>query len=258
MGIFDFLKSKNNKIELNERNDLKEIQVDWISEIDKIYDGEKALKKHDYEHSELLRTVLYFKDEFDDGERLDIYVSNYNEAKLIINQIIDKIGKHKFTKTEKDAGDELKHIHVSDNLHIFYNGIGFERVVIAYTPVEVKNGLHKYFHENGKLSQEVNYKDDIKNGSFKVYDENGNLKVEGNFKEGVQEGYWKFFEDGSLNQEGLYKDDKQHGVWKIYHKNGQIVEECNWNNGNRDGVLKQFLENGELLREVNFKNGVEI
>lgn len=257
MGIFDFLKSNNNKIELSERDDLNEIQVDWISGIDKIYDGEKALKKHDYEHSELLRTVLYFKDEFDDGERLNIYVSNYNEAKLIINQIINKIGKNKFTKT-KDAGDGLKHIHVSDELQIFYNAFGVERIVIGYNPVEVKNGLHKYFHENGKLSQEVNYKDDIKHGSFKVYDENGNLKAEGNFKEGVQEGYWKFYEDGNLYQDGLYKNDEQHGVWKIYYKNGQIEEECNWNNGNRDGILKQYSKNGELMREVNFKNGVEI
>lgn len=28
--------------------------------------------------------------------------------------------------------------------------------------------------------------------------------------------------------------------------------------GNRDGILKQYAKNGELLREVNFKNGVEI
>ena len=45
---------------------------------------------------------------------------------------------------------------------------------------------------------------------------------------------------------------------KYYYPSGQIEEESHWNNGKRDGTLKQYLENGDLARELNFKNGLEI
>jgi len=39
----------------------------------------------------------------------------------------------------------------------------------------------KVYHENGKVNEEITFKNGKKNGPMKIYDENGNLKRQSNF-----------------------------------------------------------------------------
>lgn len=88
------------------------------------------------------------------------------------------------------------------------------------------DGFCKYYHENGKLRVEVNYKkgkqlDQIINS----FDENGNLIRTVEFKKGFLTGpFIEYFSTGEIKLEGVYKKDKIHkGSQKIYLKNGDIV-----------------------------------
>jgi hypothetical protein len=88
------------------------------------------------------------------------------------------------------------------------------------------DGFCKYYHENGKLRVEVNYKkgkqlDQIINS----FDENGNLIRTVEFKKGFLTGpFVEYFSTGEIKLEGVYKKDKIHkGSQKIYLKNGDIV-----------------------------------
>ncbi len=119
-----------------------------------------------------------------------------------------------------------------------------------------REGLHKYYHENGQLQSEGNYKDGKQEGLWKSYSYNGQLWVEENFKDDKKEGLFKFyFENGQLKGEGNYKDDKQEGLHKNYHENGQLKSEGNFKDGKPEGLWKFYSENGELESEKNFKDG---
>ncbi len=50
------------------------------------------------------------------------------------------------------------------------------------------NGIIKEYYNNGKIKEEVSYKDGKLNGIFKEYYENGSLKSEGRFKNGFLDG----------------------------------------------------------------------
>ena len=69
----------------------------------------------------------------------------------------------------------------------------------------------------------------IKEGLCKYYHENGQLKSEGNFKDNKKEGLWKwYYENSQLKYEGIFKDGKQEGLWKWYYENGQLEKEINY------------------------------
>ena len=91
------------------------------------------------------------------------------------------------------------------------------------------------------------YKDDKKEGLWKYYHDNGQLKREGNYKDGKEDGLWKYylFNNGHLTSEGYYKDGYENGVWKKYSLNGEIQWERTYKKGEviydyEDGPWENF------------------
>ena len=67
-----------------------------------------------------------------------------------------------------------------------------------------KNGKYTGYYENGQISWESNYKDDLLDGQTTHYYENGQLEQEGYYKDGSVEGKWTFYnEDGSFKKEEI-------------------------------------------------------
>ena len=90
--------------------------------------------------------------------------------------------------------------------------------------------------------------------------------------------------DYTKTQEGKYKNDEKHGTWTVYHpggvlpavisnyKNGElhgkvknyefrgnrIISEAEYKNGVKDGKVKIYNENGKVVKEQKFKNGVQV
>ena len=160
----------------------------------------------------------------------------------------------------------------------------------------VRDGLWKYYYENGRVKSEITYSDDettrqVKNyykngqlenegqektilvkkgnyysevneryGSWKYYRENGRLKKEGGYINNKPDGLWKwYFENGQLVLEGEFKEGSSNGLWKSYdEKNGQLQSEGNYINNNQNGLWKFYDENGNLKETKVYKNGVEV
>jgi len=85
---------------------------------------------------------------------------------------------------------------------------------------EMFQGKVKFFHENGKVFQNVNY--------FKG-------EPEGNFSE--------FYDTGETQRVGKYSKGLRDGMWKIYHKNGKIQSRGKYKNGEKAGIWKTFYKN---------------
>lgn len=95
------------------------------------------------------------------------------------------------------------------------------------------DGYAIMYHENGKISEEGNWKINKWVGSYKLYYENGQVQHEFVF-----------------NQAG-----KRDGPQKYFFDNGQVAIEGNFANGKESGLIKEFYENGDIKAEKNYAEG---
>ena len=128
------------------------------------------------------------------------------------------------------------------------------------------DGISKFYNEKGEIEREVFYNSGEKNGATKFYDESGHLK-NGVFKlfyDNGQCGFEGFYVDGELKSEkryyrkGYLKSEKENGVQREYYEDGKLKSEKNYQEGKKHGIQREYfngLRGHHLEREENYKNG---
>jgi uncharacterized protein len=104
-------------------------------------------------------------------------------------------------------------------------------------PFSLEDGIQKEFHENGKPSYIVNYKEGDREGLHEFFNKNG----------------FKWMTEN-------YKNDKLEGEkiqYQIEGLEGVLKFKCNYKNGKPDGEMLQYWNDGTLSRKVFFKDGEE-
>lgn len=105
---------------------------------------------------------------------------------------------------------------------------------VPLSDVEVKNGIAYHKGEdkpfsgtvfskfkNGKLKEEVSYRNGKLNGPFKVWTEFGFPLTEGEWQDGRKTGAWtEYYENGEKRFSGEYLDDREAGQWTYYDRGG--------------------------------------
>nr|NQU90720.1 hypothetical protein [Bacteroidota bacterium] len=117
-----------------------------------------------------------------------------------------------------------------------------------------------YIFKDGNMVGEGIIKDDgLKNGEWKDYFNDGSLKAEGAYTEGVKIGKWNYYHANSrLEQTGKYDNDgKLTGKWVWYYPSGNILREEYYIDGLADGLMTEFTEEGEVIAEGEFIEGME-
>lgn len=88
-------------------------------------------------------------------------------------------------------------------------------------------GPRLVYHPNGKIAENVSYKDNLKNGISKIFSKEGILIEEANYSNGMLNGNYKVFEDsGKLAVKGQFKNDIKKGMWYFY-ENDKLVKSEN-------------------------------
>lgn len=89
-------------------------------------------------------------------------------------------------------------------------------------------GLRSVFYPNGKIAEEINYKNNLKNGTYKRYTESGIIIEESNYKNNEFDGLAIFRDpdDGNIVSKGKFVNGKKVGVWQFFEK-GKLVKEKN-------------------------------
>ncbi len=91
---------------------------------------------------------------------------------------------------------------------------------------EIFHGEVKWYFENGKVFQIVNYKNGSLFGDREVYYENGKMKSKTTYKNGKIDGNWKeYYENGNTKEAGSYMNGQKEGTWKTYYDNGKLKNE---------------------------------
>jgi antitoxin component YwqK of YwqJK toxin-antitoxin module len=113
------------------------------------------------------------------------------------------------------------------------------------------DGYAIMYHENGKISEEGNWKANRWVGDYKLYHENGQIQHEFVFNQnGKRDGQQKYFyENGQLAVEGNFANGKEAGVIKEYYENGDVKAEKTFNDGSVDlASIKEFQPKKPLVK----------
>lgn len=89
-------------------------------------------------------------------------------------------------------------------------------------------GLRSVFYPNGKIAEEIIYKNDLKSGVYKRYTESGIMIEESNYKNDQYDGIAIFrdADDGTIVSKGKFTNGKKTGIWQFFEK-GKLVKEMN-------------------------------
>ncbi len=144
----------------------------------------------------------------------------------------------------------------------------------------MKQGKWKYFYDNGQVSLEGEYKNDLKHGYFKEYAKDGTLLSTSKYIEGIlQEDVAElakldikreYYPNGKVKTVASYKNDVPEGIRREYSPEGEVVAGYVFKNGtmigegiideegNRDGPWKEYYPNGALKSEGTYDQGKRI
>ena len=222
-------------VKLKSFDSLNEVKVEWINGIDKIYDGEDALKRFDLTN-DLKNVAMYFKES--DGDYLLIHIPTSNIAESIINQIIDKNREEDEFVKENDEG-EWQNLHENKN------------IVIGYLPKYRALRINNKQYRNDRIEtssdkvhiNDLNNKDGVEYYNGKKYtgivEYDGGRRSTSEFKEGKRINIKDLFDDGTIRS-----------FEKVI--NGKLFMIESWTKIDSDG---NYDENGRKLLLTEFKDG---
>ncbi len=168
-----------------------------------------------------------------------IFLSCQNSVLISELEIIEG---ESFYKGEKYSGiafkkDERDNIRVEEKYNdgikfytkLFYPG---DLIQSEWIYGNSKISVTRYY-KSGKIeSKETFDKEMVRNGTSYLYYKNGNLKSEWNFKNGLRDGLQKnFFGDGTLSDETETVKGVQNGFMKIYDRSGKLLKEVYFKDG---------------------------
>jgi len=177
----------------------------------------------------------------------------YFEGKFIDGK---EEGVHKFWKKSmsgKLKGTLLKEVTykngLKDGLLKRYNRMSFNSEHLRAEEMyknDKKNGVSKYYFDNGRLNSEITYLNDKKNGISKLYKSQGWHPSEPNNFQNFN--HW-------LESETMYKNDKKDGLFRSYFLQGELAQEGNYKDGQMVGVWREWNHMGKLKMETTYEYG---
>jgi len=87
-------------------------------------------------------------------------------------------------------------------------------------------GLRSVFYPNGKIAEEMIYKNNLKNGVYKRYTESGIIIEESYYKNDQYDGlaFFRDADDGTIVSKGKFTNGKKTGIWQFFEKGKQVKE----------------------------------
>jgi len=201
-----------------------------------------------------------------DGE---YYEYNYDKGILIYKKNWYKKGNLKYEKIFENDNDYYKQKWHENGIRSFESKIVFQN--------SIKSGYKNFWYENGQKSHELVYEENGELELQKSWYENGKLKYikQNDYREG-------WYENGNRSYLTNYQNNIKNGIDISCHDNKIIRSQQNYNKGqleglqkywNREGILileeerfsdmlhgkiKEYSEDGKLLREQTYRYGTEI
>ena len=111
-----------------------------------------------------------------------------------------------------------------------------------------KTGIWIEYFCNGNMKNKLTFTNGRPDGYAQMFHENGKISEEGNWKNNRWVGNYKlYYDNGQVQHEFVFNPSgKREGAQKYYYDNGQIAIEGNFSNGKEAGLIKEYHENGDI------------
>ncbi len=120
-----------------------------------------------------------------------------------------------------------------------------------------RDGISLDIKNNGYISKEAYYKNDLLEGKLRRFNSSGKVEQEAMYKAGKLNGTKKvYYQSNKLQEESFYINDKRDGVTFWYYEEGKPSIEYTYKLGNLEGVQKSFYKDGSLETETTYKNNM--
>lgn len=180
----------------------------------------------------------------DDGKKFS--ESTYDRGRLRDIKFLAKDGSEIINTTTRRGAANLT----------FYNPNGNKVSEGFFNKDGMRNGLTKYFYENGQLSSEQTYLEGDLHGVKKSYYINGTLSEEINYTNGEQDGYLKsYFQNKHQKSEGWVVKGLYQGEHIKYNMLGQLYNKAYYLNDEVHGYSEYYHPDGRKDYEMKYENG---
>lgn len=142
--------------------------------------------------------------------------------------------------------------------HYISGALQFEgRASNTTDPLQLE-GKSIWYYEDGVMSQEAFFVENIPDGKYIEYYSNGVQKSERTYSMGVLNGvYREFFPSGEVQLSAGFLNDQLHGKYTKYSSEEVPEEEMSFKDGEVDGPYAFYLGNGNLLARGNAVEGFQ-
>ncbi len=120
-----------------------------------------------------------------------------------------------------------------------------------------KTGVWIEYYCNSNMKNKLTFVNGRPDGYAIMYHENGKISEEGNWKANRWVGNYKlYYDNGQVQHQFVFNQNgKRDGSQTYFYENGQKAVEGNFVNGKENGIIKEYYENGDPKAEKNFADG---
>lgn len=119
-----------------------------------------------------------------------------------------------------------------------------------------KNGRSVSYYSNGKISEELDWKNGIHDGIWNQYFENGVLKLSSGYTNGKRTGDFVLnYSDNRPEWKGAYANDKREGKWSHFDVTGKNDTNIEYKNGVATNTAELEAKEQELLKQIEKTKG---
>lgn len=115
---------------------------------------------------------------------------------------------------------------------------------------DVKQGLQRNFHKNGKTKSVVPYVKGKPDGTAYEYSTDSLITSIAIYKGGILQSFEKINQKDAAN--------KKQGIWKEFYDNLELKKEMKFNDDSLDGYVMEYDKKGSLTSTKKFNNGKRI
>ena len=198
------------------------------------YSDGKLHEKNNYDKGELTGANLEYA-----ANNILLNEFKYRKGELIGYTFFNKKGK--VIKEAKKKGGKFFYEGHSINGSITTEGL--------YNVKGGKQGIWKFFTDNGVLNSVGNYKDGKADGESIDYHGNGQIKTKCFYKNDTVQGYQsEYYENGVMSSQGNVNKGEFDKEWRSYYKDGTLYAINYYHKGKFHGTQKFYSIEGELVQ----------
>ncbi len=179
-----------------------------------------------------LRYKGFFKDDSPQGELRRYYESGAIQAILIFGEDGEHTKARMFYEDGEVSAEGYFIGQTKDSTWKYYSFWTGTLVSQEKYSLGKKNGVQISFYNNGKISEEIEYKNDVKDGIWNQYFEDGKKKLTASYVNGKVNGRYTFYyPNGAIYMLGTFVENKKNGLWIFYDDERQEKYRLTYNHG---------------------------